>query len=230
VAPLLFSAILSFVTGSQSGPYIKRQKKWLEITEQRVGLTASVISSMKGIKILGLVERMHSRIDKLRREEVSRGKKVRVFYALFTILQTLSLSGTRWITYTVFGIIALLDSSNSGFGINRLFTSLAILNIFMERLEIFLRQMPLLASSFGCLRRIEVFLLLETKRDVRLVGDPEHFGSTMATDDYELRDFSTYHSVIRVQDLRVGWNEESAVFQGLSMDIARGSFTMVIGP
>jgi ATP-binding cassette subfamily C (CFTR/MRP) protein 1 len=208
---------------------MKRQKQWLEVTEQRVGITTTLISAMKSVKMLGLIERMHSKIRKLRHEEVRRAKKVRVFYAIFTILQTLSLSGTRWITYTVFGIITLLSSSNSDFGANRLFTSLAILNIFMERLEIFLRQMPALASSFGCLRRIEVFLLLEMKRDTRLVDNVEQFGSETAGDS-EFQDFSTHHSLIQIKDLSVGWTEENAVFQGLSMDMTRGSFTMIIGP
>lgn len=229
MAPLIFSAILSLVTGSQSEPFIKRQKEWLEVTEQRVGVTASIISSMKSVKILGLVERMHSKIHKLRHEEVRRAKKVRAFAVLFTILQTLSLSGTRWITYTTFGIIALLSSSGSGFGVNRLFTSLATLSIFMERLEIFLRQMPALASSFGCLRRIEVFLLLEMKRDIRLVGDVEQSSSETAG-DYELQDLSTNYGLIIIKDLSVGWSERNAVFHGLSMDIIRGSFTMIIGP
>ncbi|VUC23771.1 unnamed protein product [Clonostachys rosea] len=229
MAPLIFSAILSLATGAQSGPYIKRQKEWLEATEERVGLTASVISSMKGVKILGFVEKIHAKIRALRHEEVNRAKKVRVFMALFAILQTLSLSGTRWITYTVFGIVALLNPSNNSFGVNRLFTSLAILNIFMERLEIFLRQMPALASAFGCLRRIETFLLLEMKRDGRLEGSIGSF-ATSSSNENELQTLLPRHVAIKIDDLSVGWNGEIPILNGISMDITRGSFTMIIGP
>jgi ATP-binding cassette subfamily C (CFTR/MRP) protein 1 len=209
-----------------SGPYIKRQKKWLEATQLRVGFTSSVISSMKGVKIMGLIEKMQARLRALRLEEVQRAKKQRLFYALFTVLQTLSLSGTRWITYTVFGIIAILSSEHTGLGINRLFMSLAILNIFMERLEIFLRQMPSIASSFGCLRRIENFLLLETKRDDRLIAHARLSSSK----GYELQDIQKNETSISMRDLSVGWNMEKAELQGLTVELPLGSFTIVIGP
>ncbi|KAF2664072.1 P-loop containing nucleoside triphosphate hydrolase protein [Microthyrium microscopicum] len=228
LAPLVFSIALSFFTASQSGPYIKRQKKWLEATEARVGFTSSVISSMKGIKIMGLVPKIHEKIRFLRLQEVQQAKKYRLFYALFTVLQTLSLSGTRWITYTVFGIIALFTSSKT-LGINRLFTSLAILNIFMERLEILLRQIPATASAFGCLRRIEKFLLLETKRDDRLVMSRT---SAAFVDSYEqeLQELRGGSNFISTSELHVGWDRQTAVLRGLTIDITPGSFTMVIGP
>lgn len=227
VAPLLFSTILSILSATGSGPYIVRQKKWLEATEQRVGLTASIISSMKGVKILGIVDAMRTKIRMLRNEEVQHAKSVRIFYAIFTVLQTLSLSGTRWITYTVYGIVVLVSSSEAGLNVNRLFTSLAILNIFMERLEIFLRQMPRIASAFGCLHRIEVFLLSETKRDSRLVNNTV---ISEVADSYELQLVPRYDSVITIKDLSIGWTKEHAIVQGITIDITQGSFTMVIGP
>jgi ATP-binding cassette subfamily C (CFTR/MRP) protein 1 len=226
LAPLIFSAILALFSASQSGPYIKRQKKWLEATQLRVGFTSSIISSMKGVKIMGLVEKMHSKLRALRLREVQRAKKLRLFYALFTVLQTLSLSGTRWTTYTVFGIIAISKSGHSGLDVKRLFASLAILNIFMQRLEIFLRQMPPIASSFGCLRRIEKFLLLETKSDNRLVSSTEFSDS----EGYQLQDIQRGETLISMRELSVGWDREKAELNGLNLEIPAGSFTMVIGP
>lgn len=184
---------------------------------------------MKGVKILGLVETIYAKICKLRHKEVEEAKKVRIFYAIFTLLQTLSLSGTRWITYTVFGLITIFGSSSSGLNTSVLFTSLTILNIFMERLEIFLRQMPTIASSFGCLRRIETFLLLETKRDNRLVGNAEFLSSELSG-NLELGDQVYYNAVISMNELSIGWTSETSVLRGISLDIPQGTFTMVIGP
>jgi ATP-binding cassette subfamily C (CFTR/MRP) protein 1 len=186
---------------------------------------------MKGVKILGLVESVSSKLRSLRSKEVNQAKRVRIFYAIFTLLQTLSLSGTRWVTYTTYGIITLVSSrgKNGGLDVSLLFTSLAILNIFMERLEIFLRQMPSIASSFGCLRRIEVFLLLETKRDSRLVEDIETAEGEVAG-EYELHDMRSGKEVISMKDLSVGWTKEQAIIQGLNIDFPQGSMTMVVGP
>jgi len=184
---------------------------------------------MKGVKILGLVDIVFSKIATLRQEEVQKAKKVRTWYAVFTLLQTMSLSGTRWITYTVFGIVTLLKSSGSGLDIGVLFTSLSILNIFMEQLEIFLRNIPKIASSFGCLRRIEKFLLLETKRDNRLVGNGE-FASSLSSGSYELQHFVSASAVISMKELSVGWTREQVVIEGINMEIPQGSMTMIIGP
>jgi len=184
---------------------------------------------MKGVKILGLVNIVFSKIATLRQEEVQKAKRVRTWYAVFTLLQTMSLSGTRWITYTVFGIVTLLKSSGSGLDIGVLFTSLSILNIFMEQLEIFLRNIPKIASSFGCLRRIEKFLLLETKRDNRLVGNGE-FASSLSSGSYELQHFVSASAVISMKELSVGWTREQVVIEGINMEIPQGSMTMIIGP
>ena len=184
---------------------------------------------MKGVKILGLVDIVFSKIATLRQEEVQKAKRVRTWYAVFTLLQTMSLSGTRWITYTVFGIVTLLKSSGSGLDIGVLFTSLSILNIFMEQLEIFLRNIPKIASSFGCLRRIEKFLLLETKRDNRLVGNGE-FASSLSSGSYELQHFVSASAVISMKELSVGWTREQVVIEGINMEIPQGSMTMIIGP
>lgn len=184
---------------------------------------------MKGVKILGLADRVRTKLRALRNAEVERAKRVRVFMAIFTLLQTLSLSGTRWITYTAFGIATLIKSSSSGLDITVLFTSLAILQIFMTRLETFLRYMPRIASAFGCLRRIEIFLLLETKRDNRLVSDA---ASTKldGSESHKLHQIESKDTVISIHDLSVGWTAETAIVQGVNLDIPGGSMTMIVGP
>lgn len=184
---------------------------------------------MKGVKILGLVEMVYLKISKLRHTEVQEAKRLRIIYAMHAVLQTLSLSGTRWITYTCFGIATLLGSASSGLNITVLFTSLAILNIFMERLEILLRYLPSIASSFGCLHRIEVFLLLETKRDNRLIGNTS-LPVSEAVDSYQLQDLVSNNSAISLKQLSIGWTRERMILQGLNLEIPHGSFTSIIGP
>ncbi|KFY35276.1 hypothetical protein V494_06064 [Pseudogymnoascus sp. VKM F-4513 (FW-928)] len=229
IAPLVFSTILSLVSGLVAKPLMTRQMVWLEATEERVALTASTIASMKGVKILGLVDIVGSLIRKLRHKEVQSGKKWRIFYAIFTLLQTLSLSGTRWVTYTVFGLIALYGSGNGSLGVNRLFTSMAILNIFMERLEILIRQMPNIASAFGCIRRVELFLKAETKRDNRMIIESEHeamdhsFGQELAT-------IPRLTEAISIRNLSTGWTSDQAVLKDMTLQIPVGNFAMIIGP
>jgi ABC-type multidrug transport system fused ATPase/permease subunit len=129
-------------------------------------------------------------------------------------------------------MITLFSSSSSGLNTSVLFTSLTILNIFMERLEIFLRQMPSIASAFGCLRRIETFLLLETKRDNRLVGNEEIL-TFEAADDYEhgqIGNLVFYNTIISMKELSIDWTRATPILQGVNLDIPQGNFTMAIGP
>lgn len=229
IAPLVFSTILSLVSGLVAQPLMTRQMAWLEATEERVALTASTIASMKGVKILGLVDIIGSVIRKLRHKEVKCGKKFRIFEAIFTLLQTLSLSGTRWVTYTVFGLIALYGSGNGSLGVNRLFTSMAILNIFMERLEILIRQMPRIASAFGCIQRIEIFLKAETKRDNRMLIEPE-LEAMDHSPGQELTAIPHLTEAINIKNLSTGWTEDQAVLKDITLQIPVGSFAMIIGP
>jgi ATP-binding cassette subfamily C (CFTR/MRP) protein 1 len=195
---------------------------------------------MRGVKILGLVERIESRIRSLRHAEVVRNKKVRLWMTYFTLLQTMSLSGTRWITYTVFGLMSLLSTSPA-LNTRILFTSLTILNIFMERLEIFLRYITTIASSFGCLRRIEIFLLLETKRDNRLIGTETALTFESSNDRFnehelqileepKLNSRISGETFISMKDMSVGWTMEDVVLHGINLEIPQGAVTMIIGP
>jgi len=107
----------------------------------------------------------------------------------------------------------------------------------MERLEIFLRNIPTIASSFGCLLRIETFLQLETKRDNRLVVNAESLTMTSeVSNNYELQDVGkllrsqeSRNTIITMKDLSIGWTRDHMVLQGINIEIPQGSVTMVVG-
>lgn len=54
-----------------------KQKAWNEATQRRISLTASAISSMKVMKMLGLSRQTEVLIQKLRAQELEMAKKVR---------------------------------------------------------------------------------------------------------------------------------------------------------
>jgi ATP-binding cassette subfamily C (CFTR/MRP) protein 1 len=73
---------LTFSVCSRVSKYVAnnlgpRQKKWNEATQNRIGATSSMISSMKSIKMLGLQTSFASRIQKLRVVELSVASRVR---------------------------------------------------------------------------------------------------------------------------------------------------------
>lgn len=54
-----------------------RQAQWLEAIERRISSTASMLSSIKGVKMLGLTPTMMHLVHNLRIDELSISKKFR---------------------------------------------------------------------------------------------------------------------------------------------------------
>lgn len=54
-----------------------KQKAWNEATQRRISLTASALSSMKVMKMLGLSRQTESWLQKLRAQELELARKVR---------------------------------------------------------------------------------------------------------------------------------------------------------
>ena len=54
-----------------------RQKAWNRATQSRVAATTSTLGSMKAVKMLGFQHHLATRIQELRKEELSAASKVR---------------------------------------------------------------------------------------------------------------------------------------------------------
>jgi ATP-binding cassette, subfamily C (CFTR/MRP), member 1 len=54
-----------------------KQKNWNVATQQRLAMTTSMLSSMKGLKMLGVTTAMESLVHTLRLQELDMAKKVR---------------------------------------------------------------------------------------------------------------------------------------------------------
>ena len=66
------------------------QTAWVERTEKRVGVVATMLASMKGLKMLGLTQKLQDLIQLLRVSEVYSGQRMRLLHLSITILGGLS--------------------------------------------------------------------------------------------------------------------------------------------
>lgn len=57
----------------------KAQRPWLEAIERRLAVTTKMLGSMKAIKMTGLAETMHSKVERLRFSEIRASRRHRVF-------------------------------------------------------------------------------------------------------------------------------------------------------
>jgi len=152
------------------------QRAWMAGVQKRVGLTATVISSMKDLKMSGLSVAVCDFVQKLRVEELvagSRFRKIAIIAALF-------------------GYIPMLVSPPLTFAFaqrtldaTRMFTSLSYLLLLTNPLAQVFQFIPQLLSGLACLGRIQAFFAWTAK-----YHSAYHLGGTAAqvqASYYEIR-------------------------------------------
>ncbi|EXF81101.1 hypothetical protein CFIO01_08197 [Colletotrichum fioriniae PJ7] len=158
VAPVVVVIVCtaaSTVTANFTG---KRQTLRMESIQQRVGVIAKAISSMKALKISAISGPIESLIHSLRLEELSVGGKWRLMLlAAVTIAYTPSQLGP---------VMAFAVTSQT-LNVTRIFTSMAYLMLLAGPLGSLFQTIPQLVSAFACLGRIQAYLDKDSRVDYR---------------------------------------------------------------
>jgi len=182
------------------------QKAWMSRVQLRVGLTASVISGMKSVKIAGLSAAVRDYVQKLRVEELAAGSRYRRIYIASAILGYLPLLMGPALTFAF--ARESLDTS-------RVFTSLSFLGLMTAPLALVFQSVPEIVSAFACLARIQIFIECETREDVRQILKESENSSRCA---------------VVVRNGNYGWEPDKVVLRNVNLCLTKGSLNMVIGP
>ena len=125
------------------------QRAWMAKVQERVGLTATVIASMKSLKISALSNIVGDFVQKLRVDELAAGTR----YRTIAILAAL------------FGFVPMLIGPPLTFAFSRqemdatkIFTSLSYLLLLTNPLTLIFQSIPELLSGLACLGRVQSFL------------------------------------------------------------------------
>ncbi|KAI1421564.1 putative ABC multidrug transporter [Xylaria sp. FL1777] len=199
------------------------QRSWMAANQKRVGLTATVIASMKNLKISGLSNTAGDYVQTLRIEELAAGarfRKISIIAALF-------------------GYIPLLISPPLTFAfaqrtldVSRIFTSLSYLLLLTNPLTELFRNVPRLVSGLTCLSRIQAFLERETRNDFRdVVADlrrnPE---KPIANMEHSAEAAGNASPPVVIRNAKFGWEANKFVLRDVNAQIAESSLTVIIGP
>lgn len=222
VAPMLIVlvcfiglAVLMKLTGDS-------QRGWMAGVQKRVGLTASVITNMKNLKISGLSVGISDFVQNLRVEELVAGSRFRKIL----------------IVAAVFGFTPMMISPPITFGFaqkalvtTRIFTSLSYLNLLTNPLSEIFQSIPQVISGLACLGRIQAFLESETRHDFREVLSDVRRNSEKPRENIvdSGSDRDTTPAVI-IKDGKFGWVPDKFVLEGVNMQVLRSSLTIVVGP
>ncbi|KAH8697489.1 P-loop containing nucleoside triphosphate hydrolase protein [Talaromyces proteolyticus] len=198
------------------------QRAWMAGVQKRVGLTATVIASMKSLKISGLSSAVSNFVQRLRVEELAAGAQFRKIVIIAALLgftpQTIGPPLTFAFTQRT------LDAS-------RMFTSLSFLTLLTNPLSQIFQTIPQFIAGLTCLSRIQAFLECETHNDFRQVlADMRHNAEkaqllTAIPSDSE----SDTADPIVIESGNFGWEADKFVLRNVSTRVSKSSLTMVVG-
>ncbi|KAF4152717.1 hypothetical protein CNMCM6069_001775 [Aspergillus lentulus] len=194
------------------------QRSWMFGVQKRVGLTATVIASMKSLKISGLAGPVAEYVQQLRVDELAAGaryRRIMIIAAVFAFIPQL-ISPPLTFAFTQ----KTLDAST-------MFTSLSFLTLLTQPLSQLFQSIPEFVSGLACLGRIQAFLELEPRQDYRQpLVEAQSCG--MEKSPTQVNEKATDCIVIR--DANFGWKADKFVLNNINTQIPASSLTMVIGP
>ncbi|KAK9770744.1 hypothetical protein SCAR479_12535 [Seiridium cardinale] len=199
------------------------QRFWMARVQKRVGLTATVISSMKNLKISGLSVPVGNFVQRLRVEELAAGIRLRRIFIIAAIFGYTPLMISPPLTFAF---------AQGTLNVSKIFTSLSYLLLLTNPLSEIIRNIPQLISGLACIGRIQTFLECETREDFRQVltdmeRDPEKTqGGIEASSE---SDSNPAHPIV-IKDGRFGWETGKFSLQNINTRVAKSSLTIVVGP
>ncbi|OAA65704.1 ABC transporter [Niveomyces insectorum RCEF 264] len=225
VAPIVLCIICGFAAARIAKIIPPRQRRWMAAIQKRVGITADIVGSMKGVKVAGLNEKAEEQIQALRDYELERSKSFRIAPSMLMPA----------VTFAVYAIVQKV-SGNGQFGVAKAFTALSVLNILIGPVMTITTAWTNLASALACLDRIQAFLLKEKRDDFRTLLPRSDAGSfttrdsVLPTDAASEKSMSLEKPWIKVRNGTFGWHKDSPILKDVELDIMPGELTLVIGP
>jgi ABC-type multidrug transport system fused ATPase/permease subunit len=215
VAPLLVLLVCAVVTSFLGRLSAPRQKTWMEKIEKRVGLTASVISNMKHLKISGLTVPVEEAIQAMRVDELKTGGKYRMIQILTTTTAFVPLNIAPLITFAV--TARTLD-------VTTIFTSISYLFLLTDPLAQLFQAVPAVIAAFTCLTRIQSFLQTESRNDFRESLAPP------VSEKPSISPPAKAPFALKVSNGSFGWVDGTFNLRDISVTIPSSSLTIVVGP
>lgn len=234
---------------NQIGP---RQAHWIKAIQRRVGITSSILRSMKSVKMMGLSDKLSDTLNNHRIEELKLSKQFRIM-SLWRVLlcehvflygQNFPLTEKAFIP-TIFAplscfVIFSIQSSRHGsdpLTAGDTFSSLAIISLLTNPASNFLQSLPMVGMSTGCLYRIQKFLLSESREDQKNVPIEGFYHTDCETQMEETsielqqdQPRSTENAACTFKNANIPASSTTpSILHDISLQIERESMTMIVG-
>ncbi|PVH85137.1 putative multidrug resistance protein [Cadophora sp. DSE1049] len=232
VAPIVI-VVISTMCASQVTKLIgPRQRDWIAAVQTRVGMTSSMLGSMKSVKMMGLSDILSTTLQNQRVRELNLSKKFRVMGMWRMILSFLPTTVGPMVTFVIFAIQASVRGSER-LSTSETFSTLSIISLLTSPAEEFLQTLPMIGMATGCLERIQKFLLSDSCEDRRLIQEGGNSADQHETEHgIELQSFvgSPADIVLSLRNASIKPSESAATaVRNINLDVVKGSLTMAVG-
>ncbi|KAF4503421.1 Multidrug resistance-associated 1 [Fusarium agapanthi] len=222
------------------------QRRWVRGIQTRIDVTASMLGSMKEVKMLGLTDVLNNMVQSLRVNELDLSKKFRKLMCWRVFFQNTMEAIAPLATFATYVVIS--QETGNPLSTASAYTSLSLIYILSNPMSTLIRTIPGTKASLACFDRMQTFLLSDSCKDHRLPLNVCHspsqqeartFGPHVSDQNrasIELLDRSNEPSVavgqplMIVSDASFGWPKtEAPVLSNISFLIRKSHFTFVIG-
>lgn len=221
-----------------------KQKTWVDAVQSRIGLTSSVLTGMRGVKMLGLSGVLTSMIQEQRAYETDRMAGFRWNIVWMNVFHNMPWALAPALTFAVYAVQVAVRGSGS-IGTTQAFTSLSVITLVTGPTARLLSAIPMTAASVGCFDRVQKFLVTPQRGEPHVVAPVERVqlrdykGSKSSSGDVELMtmargagsDALTQGTAVSMDGVDIRpFEKADFILRDISLSIPTGSLTMIIGP
>ncbi|CAH0054441.1 unnamed protein product [Clonostachys solani] len=229
IAPIVTSLVFVLVPIALGQVSASAQKEWLDAIEGRVAAIASILSNMKGVKMMGLSDLAFDRLQLLRVAELRVAGKFRKMLALSIVIGSMSHVAIPVIALIAHVIIiraqGVMDLSAA-----KAFTTLSLVSLLAYPIQNMAKAIPKLAAAAGCFQRIQKYITSTQDKAEDQPNDqlePSTDSKAMPTTDIDCEK----GIILCARNASfVTRSTKIPVLLNVNLSIVKGTWTIVTGP
>ncbi|CAI7586196.1 unnamed protein product [Penicillium crustosum] len=197
------------------------KKRWMKGIQTRVDVTASVLASMKEVKMLGLSDIVANMIQNLRISELDLSKQYRKLLAIQTFIAMNTATIAPLATFVTFVIIS--KSTGQPLNTESAYTSLSLIYLLSDPMVVMFRTIPFVSAALACFSRIQNYLSSESCTDYRLPLSKQDHHPSQKNEKGDM--------LVAISGASFSWvPARPDILNDITVNIRRSCFTFIIGP
>ncbi|POR36613.1 Uncharacterized protein TPAR_03195 [Tolypocladium paradoxum] len=231
ILPLII-CLVSVVGASRIAAHFgPAQMAWIQRVQERVAVTAKMLSDMKAVKMLGLTDTLFNVTWKLRKDELRASERFRKLLTWQILIGNAPVLFAPFAAFVTYAVIANVKKDETLLTAQA-FASISLITLATGPLLRLCEAIPTCMQAVSCFGRIEEYCLTEPV-DAPSISRPSS-SEDDAQDELEMRHQlrpSLRESLFSFKDAQISWSQGKSenVLRNLTLDITPG-FTAIIGP